>query len=92
MPGNQPGSGRSIAEIVDDEIANTREMITLLEGRQHQFIRTMPYDSMTYEFGPGFTEHLKIRIGVMEKHRHDPPRNLNDRLGKFQAYLKDMET
>lgn len=79
-------------EIVDDEIANTQAMITLLDGRQAQFVRTMHSDSMTYEFGPGFTEQLKLRVAVMQRHRNDPPRSLNDRLGKFQAYLKDMES
>ena len=92
VPGDEPGRDRSMVEIVDDEIANTRAMIDLIEGRQPRFIRTMTSDTMTYEFGPGFTNHLKIRIGVMEKHRNDPPRNLTDTLGKFHAYLKDMET
>ncbi len=91
VPGENPGKGRSMPEIVDDEIEVTREMISMLEGRQNQFIRTMHSDAMTYEYGPGFTEHLKIRIKIMEKHRNDPPRNLTGMLGKFHAYLKDME-
>ena len=73
-------------EIVDDEIEVSREMIALLEGRQNQFIRTMHSDTMTYEFGPGFTGHLKLRIEVMRRHRNDPPRNLSAMLGKFHAY------
>jgi hypothetical protein len=91
VPGADPGSGRSMTEIVDDEIANTRAMIDLLDGRQARFVRTMHSDTMTYEFGPGFTGQLERRIAVMETHRLDRPRNLNDRLGKFQAYLRDME-
>ena len=92
VPGADPGKGRSMPAIVDDEIANTREMIAVLEGRQNQFMRTMPSDAMTYEFGPGFTAHLKIRIGVMQKHRDDPSRSLTGALGKYHAYLKDMES
>ncbi len=68
------GTGRSMREIVDDELQVTREVIELLDGRQEQFMRTMPSDSMTYEFGPGFVEHLKARVTVMEKHRDDPVR------------------
>jgi hypothetical protein len=92
VPGEKPAQGRSMAGIVDDEIATTRAMIAMLEGRQDQFIRTMHSDTMTYEFGPGFTGHLKLRIEVMRKHRNDPPRSLTGTLGKFHAYLKDMES
>ncbi len=91
VPGADPGRGRSITEIVDDEIANTIEMIGLLEGRQNQFMRTMPSDGMTYEFGPGFTQHLKERIKVMRRHRNDRVRTLNESLDKALSYFKDME-
>jgi hypothetical protein len=92
VPGEKPAQGRSMAAIVDDEIATTRAMIALLEGRQEQFMRTMHSDTMTYEFGPGFTGHLKLRIEVMRKHRNDPPRSLTGTLGKVHEYLKDMES
>ncbi|MBU4212016.1 MAG: hypothetical protein L6437_02985 [Kiritimatiellae bacterium] len=92
VPGDKPGKGRSMPEIVDDEIGNTRAMIALLEGRLDQFMRAMTSDTMTYEFGPGFTGHLKLRIEVMRRHRNDPPRNLAGMLGKAHAYLKDMES
>jgi hypothetical protein len=91
VPGDKPGEGRSMPEIVDDEMGVTRELISLLEGRQNQFMRTMQSDAMTYEFGPGFTGHLTLRLEVMRRHRNDPPRNLNGLLGTFHAYLKDME-
>lgn len=92
VPGADPGQGRSMPEIVDDEIQVSRDMIAMLERRQAQFIRTMHSDTMTYEFGPGFVGHLALRIEVMKKHRNDPPRNLTGMLGKYIAYLKDMET
>jgi hypothetical protein len=91
VPGANPGTGRSMTAIVDDEIANTIALVALLDGRQEQFMRTMSSDQMTYEFGPGFTSHLKERITVMQRHRSDPTRTLTDSLGKFHAYLKDME-
>jgi hypothetical protein len=92
VPGDQPRPVRSMTQIVDDEIDHTLQMIQLLDGRQNQFIRTMNSDQMTYEFGPSFTSHLKCRVEVMRRHRNDPVRNLNGQLGKFQAYLKAMET
>ena len=92
VPGADPGQGRSMTEIVDDELDVTRKMIALLEGRQDQFIRTMQSDAMTHEYGPGFVDHLKIRIGIMQKHRNDPTRVLTGNLGKAHAYLKDMES
>jgi len=90
-PGENPGKGRSMPDIVDDEIACTRALIALLEGRQEQFMRTMTSDNMTYEFGPGFTGHLKIRVRLMEKHRNDPPRSLSSSLAKTHEYFKSME-
>jgi hypothetical protein len=92
VPGDDPGHDRSMVEIIDDEIETTRKMIELLEGRQEQFIRMKYSDEWTYNVGPSFTEHLKIRIGLMEKHRDDAPCCLGETLGKFHAYLKDMES
>ena len=78
-PGRNPGHGRPMVRIVDDEIENTWEMIRLLDGRLEQFMRVMPSDHMTYEFGPGFVNQLKQRIAVMQAHRADAPRVLPDR-------------
>lgn len=89
-PGPHPGRGRTLHEIIDDELEVTRQLIALLDGRQEQFIRTMPSDHMTYEFGPGFVAQLRARIPVMERHRGDAPRDLSPFLGKFHAYLKGM--
>ena len=86
-PGPKPGRGRSMRAIVDDEIRVTRQMIRMLRGRQEQFIRTMPSDFMTYEFGPRFVEHLKLRIRVMQAHRNDRPRDMSSELGRVRQYL-----
>ena len=89
-PGARPGRDRSMRQIVDDEMAVTRALIQLLAGRQEIFMRTMPSDYMTYEFGPGFVDHLAERLKVMQAHRNDRPKSLADRLGKMHAYLKDL--
>jgi hypothetical protein len=78
---------RPFAEIVDDEVSVTREMIKLLDGRVSQFIRSYPSDNMTYEFGDGLVGQLRTRIEVMQRHRDDKPLPLGDRLEKVKAHL-----
>jgi hypothetical protein len=75
-PGANPGAGRTMPEIIDDEIETTQALIALLEGRQEQFMRIYPSDFMTYEFGPSFVNQLKERIKVMQSHRKDRSRIL----------------
>ena len=82
---------RPFAEIVDDEIDVTREMITLLEGRAERFIRSYPSDNMTYELGNGLVGQLRTRIEVMQSHRDDTPLPLGDRLEKVKAHLAALE-
>jgi hypothetical protein len=89
-PGADPGRDRTMPQIVDDEIQNTRDWIAILDGRIEQFFRTYPSDFMTYEFGLGFVDHLQARLRVMTAHRNDPPRSLADRLGKMRSYLKSL--
>lgn len=78
---------RQFAQIVDDEISVTREMIKLLDGRVAHFIRSYPSDNMTYEFGDGLVGQLRTRIEVMQRHREDKPLPLGDRLEKVKAHL-----
>ncbi|MBI4024130.1 MAG: hypothetical protein HY360_04060 [Verrucomicrobia bacterium] len=89
-PADQPGRDRAMPQIVADEIQVTQETIALIEGRAERFLRIMPSDFMTYEFGPGFVGQLKQRISVMQSHRNDLPRSLSDRLGKLHAYMKSL--
>ncbi len=90
-PGNRPTYRRSMREIIDDELRNTEKMIRLLDGRLEKFIRMMPSDFMTYEFGPGFVSQLRERVKVMKKHRDDKVRDLSGMLGKIRMYLREME-
>lgn len=89
-PGKNAGRGRSMRQIVDDEIQNTRAWIKALDGHLDQFVCTYPSDYMTYTLGPSFVEHLQQRIPVMQAHRQDLPRNLSGRLGKTHAYWKGL--
>ena len=91
-PGTKPGPGRSMREIVDDEIKVTRALVRLLKGRQEIFMRTMASDFMTYEFGPGFVDHLARRIEVMKAHRNDRPRSLSESLKKMHEFQKGLQT
>jgi len=83
---------RPFVDIVDDEIANTRELIALLEGRVEKFIRCYPTSTMTYEFGDKLVEQLRERIEVMERHRDDKPLPLGDKLSKVKAHLAALAT
>jgi len=90
-PSENPGRDRTMREIVDDEIEVTKQTIALLDGRAEQFMRVMPSDFMTYEFGPGLVNQLKARIPVMQAHRDDQPRDLSSELGKMRAYIKSLQ-
>lgn len=89
-PGDNPGRGRSLVAIIDDEMENTRLFIEFLRGRAERFLRLYPSDFMCYEFGPSLVTHLEQRLVVMQAHRHDPPRSLSDRLLKMRDYLKSL--
>jgi hypothetical protein len=91
VPGVGAKPRRAFAEIVDDEIAVTREMIALLDGRVAHFIRSYPSDNMTYEFGDGLVGQLRSRVEVMRRHRDDTPLPLGDRLEKVKAHLAALE-
>ena len=91
VPGVGAKPRREFGEIVDEEIAITRAMIALLDGRVRQFIRSYPTNSMTYEFGDGLVDQLRSRVEVMERHRDDIPRPLTDRLEKMKMHLAAIE-
>ena len=79
-----------MAQIVDDEMENTRALIALLDGRVEQFLRAYPSDCMTYEFGLGLVGQLRKRLELMAAHRGDQPRDLSATLGKMRAYIKSL--
>lgn len=85
-PGHDPQPRRSFPAIVDDELAVTREFIALLDGRADRFLRLMATDTMPYNIGPSIVDQLRARIAVMEAHRLDPPRNLNEYLKPLHDY------
>jgi hypothetical protein len=89
-PSENPGHDRTVPEIVDDEIQVTKQTIALIEGRAERFLRLMPSDHMTYEYGTGMVEQLKKRIPLMQAHRNNKPRSLTKELGKMRAYLKSL--
>lgn len=91
MPGAGAKPRRAFAEIVDEEIANTRAMIALVDGRVPQFLRAYPSNSLTYDFGFGFAGQLRKRIEVMVRHRNDPPCPLTDRLEKMKLHMAAIE-
>ena len=93
LPGPAPGHDRKINEIIDDEIANTREIIDLMIGRLEHFMRVMSSDYFTYiEVGPSFVEQLKKRVEVMLVHRGDQPRSLSDQLGKMRIFFQPLNS
>jgi len=80
--------GRTLLEIIDDEIALTERFITLMEGREKQFLRLFFDDFATYDLGPGIINQLRYRITVMQEHRNDAVYPLTERLYWKRAYEK----
>ena len=72
-PGTEPSAGRTVPEIVDDEIAVTRGLIELLDGGLDRLLATFDMDTVRGCPGPGFVAQLRQRIQVMRAHRDDPP-------------------
>jgi hypothetical protein len=88
VPGKNPGPGRPIGQIVDDEIQVTRDLIALLEGRADQFVILVPLgDCMMYTHGLGFVPKLQQRIAIMQAHRHDPARDIGAGLRQMRDHL-----
>jgi hypothetical protein len=59
------------AEIVEEEVANTRDWIDLLGEEPGKWVRHAPLDGGIYFFSPELLSHLDLRIEVMERHRGD---------------------
>jgi len=92
VPGKQPGTGRLMPQIVDDEIQVTRDLIKLVEGRPDQFLILSPMgDWMMYGHGPGYVAKLQERILVMQAHRDDPPRDLTPGLKALHFHLTKLD-
>jgi hypothetical protein len=92
VPGQKPGRGRTMPQIVDDEIQVTRDLIALLDGRAEQLLLLNPLgDCMMYAHGPGYVTKLKQRIAVMKRHRNDPPRDLSPGLKALIDYWKEID-
>ncbi len=70
-PGDSPGQGRTMPQIIDDEIETTRQTLELISSNPDQFFRIMPWDGMTHEIGPDILNQLKARMVVMQNHRND---------------------
>jgi hypothetical protein len=89
-PGDRPNRERTMAQIIDDELQVTAELVALLDGRAEKFLRVMSSDYMTYEFGPSFVSHLRQRLVVMKAHRDDPPASLKEALAKIIEYQQSL--
>lgn len=94
-PGKNPGPGRTMVQIIDDEIEVSQQMHQLMAGstgneHQSRLLKTFWSDHMMYQHGPGFTGFLLRRISVMQAHRLDQPRSLSERLAKMHQFLKDI--
>jgi hypothetical protein len=91
IPSDNPRYGRTMQEIVDDEIKNTEETIKLIDGQADRFLCLMLSDHMTHEIGKGIVGQLKKRVVVMKAHRKDKARNLSKELRKMRDYLKSIK-
>ena len=63
----------SPAEIVEAEMANTRDWIDYLGDEPAGWTRLAPFSGAMYSISIGLPSHLARRIEVMERHRGDSP-------------------
>jgi len=67
-----PGFERSLAEIIDDEIANTRHLRELVNGHvEALFVDTGDHFRSVYENNEQMMNALEQRIQLMESHKDD---------------------
>ena len=68
--------GRPIAEVIEDEIQNTRDFIALLGTTPEKYLDIERVAGCLYMLGPNLLKQLKARIELMEKHRADKVFNI----------------
>jgi hypothetical protein len=64
----------AVRAMVDDEIANARDLAALFESSATRFMPVDPTGETFNMYGRNLPELIKKKIALMEKHRDDEPR------------------
>jgi hypothetical protein len=73
-PGAQSACESKLQAAIDLELENTRGLITLFETTTTEFMVLSGVAENTFIYGENFIDHLRTKVGLMEKYRHHPPR------------------
>jgi len=60
--------------MVDDEIANARDLAALFETSKTRFMPVDPAGETFNMYGTNLPELIRKKVALMEKHRNDEPR------------------
>ena len=63
-----------VRAMVDDEIANARDLAALFEGSETRFMPVDPSGETFNMYGPNLAELIRRKIALMDRHRDDEPR------------------
>ncbi len=63
-----------VRAMVDDEIANARDLAALFEGSGTRFMPVDPTGETFNMYGPNLPELVRRKVALMERHRDDEPR------------------
>jgi len=73
-PAGKDGRRAAVRAMVDDEIANAKELAALFETSETRFMPIDPTGETFNMYGANLPELIREKIALMEKHRNDEPR------------------
>ncbi len=65
---------RKLQAAIDLELANTRDLLALLESSKTEFMAVSGVSETTFFYGENLADHLRTKLRLTEKYRHHPPR------------------
>jgi len=65
---------RKLQAAIDLELANTRDLLDLVENSKTETIAISTISETTFVYGENLAEHLRTKLQLTEKYRHHPPR------------------
>lgn len=68
------GCEAKLQNVIDLELENTKELISLMETTQSDIIALSAVGENTFFYGENIVDHLKTKIRLTEKYRHLKPR------------------
>jgi len=65
---------RKLQDAIDLELANTRDLLDLVENSKTDTIAISTISETTFVYGENLAGHLRTKLQLTEKYRHHPPR------------------